>query len=75
MSTFFFRDKIINFIYCILLYIYIYIYLLYIYIYIYLLLYYLPAFTVTRKKEEKTRQEQEIKISRITTGGGEEKIS
>ena len=42
------------------------------YIYIYLLTYYLPAFTVTRKKEKK-RQEQEIKISRITTRGKKEK--
>ena len=37
-------------------------------VYIYILIYYLPAFTVTRKKEKrkKNRQEQEIKISRIT---------
>ena len=47
----------------------------YIYIYIYLLIYYLPAFTVTRKKEKKPRQEQEIKISWITARGKKEKIS
>ena len=42
---------------------------------IYLLTCYQPAFTVTRKKEKKkkTRQEQEIKISRITARGKKEK--
>ena len=38
----------------------------YIYIYIYILTYYLPAFTVTRKKEKKPCQYLEIIISRIT---------
>ena len=42
-------------------------------LYIYLLIYYLPAFTVTRKKEKKTRQEQEIKISRTTARGKKKK--
>ena len=45
--------------------------------YIYLLIYYLPAFTVTRKKNKtkknKPRQEQEIKISRITAQGKKKK--
>ncbi len=44
-----------------------------IYIFIYLLIYYLPAFTVTRKKEKHPRQEQEIKISRITAWGEKRK--
>ena len=38
-----------------------------------MLTYYVPAFTVTRKKEKKTLQEQEIKISRITTRGKKKK--
>ena len=41
----------------------------------YLQTYYLPAFMVTRKKEKKNHQEQEIKISRITAQGKKEKIS
>ena len=40
----------------------------------YLQTYYLPAFTVTMKKE-KNHQEQEIKISRITAREKKEKIS
>ena len=43
---------------------------IYIYIYIYLLTYYLPAFTVTRKKN---RQYLDIIISRITTREEKEK--
>ena len=45
---------------------------IYLPLYIYLLTYYLPAFTVTRKKEKK-RQEQEIKISRLTVRGKKRK--
>ena len=44
---------------------------IYIYIYIYLLTYYLPAFTVTRKK--KKTPWKEIKISWITALGKKEK--
>ena len=43
-------------------------------LYIYILIYYLPAFTVTRKKEKKSRQEQGIKISRITARGKKKNI-
>ena len=47
---------------------------IYIYIYIYLLIYYLPAFTVSRKKKKKPCQEQEIKIWRITAWGKRKNI-
>ena len=44
-------------------------------VYMHLLIQYLPAFTVTRKKKEKkTRQEQEIKISRIPARGKRKNI-
>ena len=45
---------------------------IYIYIYIYFLTYYLPAFTVTRKKK-KSRQNLEITKSRITAWGKKKK--
>ena len=48
--------------------------MIYIYIYIYFLIYYLPAFTVTKKKKRKKTPEFRDNKSRITAWGKKKKI-